>query len=76
MLAGVLLAWLGGELLVRGTVGVARWAGWPASIVAATVADKFAAEFRQLADEVGSFHAITSSAWWMTPGMASVERSL
>lgn len=38
MLAGVLLAWLGGELLVRGTVGVARWAGWPASIVAATVA--------------------------------------
>ena len=38
MLVGVLLAWLGGELLVRGTVGVARWAGWPASIVGATIA--------------------------------------
>ncbi len=38
MLAGVLLACLGGELLVRGTVGIARWAGWPASIVGATIA--------------------------------------
>lgn len=36
--AGVLLAWFGGELFVRGGVGLARWARWPAAVIGVTVA--------------------------------------
>lgn len=38
LLAGVLLAWLGGSLFVDGAVGLARRARWPAAVVGVTVA--------------------------------------
>lgn len=38
LLGGVLLAWLGGELFVRGSVGLASWARWPTAVIGATVA--------------------------------------
>ena len=38
LLAGVLLAWLGGALFVDGAAGLARWARWPAAVVGVTVA--------------------------------------
>ena len=38
LVAGVVLAWFGGELFVKGSVGVAHWAHWPASVVGVTVA--------------------------------------
>lgn len=36
--AGIMLAWFGGELFVRGGVSLAAWARWPASVVGVTVA--------------------------------------
>lgn len=36
--AGILLAWFGGEMFVRGGVSLAQWARWPASVVGVTVA--------------------------------------
>jgi hypothetical protein len=45
-------------------------------VVASAVTNEFTAEFHQFADKVSPLHATTSSSWWMTPGMASVERSL
>lgn len=38
LLVGVLLAWFGGELFVRGSVGLASWARWPTAVIGATVA--------------------------------------
>lgn len=38
LLAGVVLAWLGGTLFVDGSVGLARWARWPTSVIGVTVA--------------------------------------
>ena len=38
LLAGVVLAWLGGTLFVDGSVGLARWARWPTSVVGVTMA--------------------------------------
>lgn len=38
LLIGVLLAWFGGELFVRGSVGLASWARWPTAVIGATVA--------------------------------------
>lgn len=38
LIAGVLLAWFGGEYFVKGGVGVAHWARWPKAVVGVTVA--------------------------------------
>lgn len=38
LLAGVVLAWFGGEFFVRGGVGLARWLRWPSAVVGVTVA--------------------------------------
>ncbi|WP_395740733.1 sodium:calcium antiporter [Prosthecobacter sp.] len=38
LLAGVVLAWFGGELFVRGGVGIAAWARWPTAVIGVTVA--------------------------------------
>jgi len=38
LLAGVVLAWLGGSLFVDGAVGLARWARWPVAVIGVTVA--------------------------------------
>ncbi|MFC5457396.1 sodium:calcium antiporter [Prosthecobacter fluviatilis] len=38
LIAGVVLAWFGGELFVRGGVGLAAWARWPAAVIGVTVA--------------------------------------
>lgn len=38
LLAGVLLAWFGGEWFVEGGVGLAKWARWPSAVVGLTVA--------------------------------------
>ena len=38
LMAGVLLAWFGGEWFVKGGVGLARWARWPTAVVGVTVA--------------------------------------
>ncbi|MBL9132656.1 MAG: hypothetical protein JNG86_15730, partial [Verrucomicrobiaceae bacterium] len=38
LLAGVVLAWFGGEFFVRGGVGLARVMRWPAAVIGVTVA--------------------------------------
>ncbi|MFO1486525.1 MAG: calcium/sodium antiporter [Verrucomicrobiaceae bacterium] len=38
LVAGVVLAWFGGEMFVKGGVGIAHWARWPAAVVGVTVA--------------------------------------
>ncbi len=38
LVVGVVLAWFGGELFVRGGVGFAHWARWPSAVVGVTVA--------------------------------------
>lgn len=38
LVAGVVLAWFGGELFVKGGVGFAEWARWPKAVVGVTVA--------------------------------------
>lgn len=38
LLAGVVLAWIGGTLFVDGSVGLARWARWPVAVIGVTVA--------------------------------------
>jgi len=38
LIAGVMLAWFGGEYFVKGGVGVAHWARWPKAVVGVTVA--------------------------------------
>jgi cation:H+ antiporter len=38
LLAGVVLAWFGGECFVRGGVGLARWLRWPSAVIGVTVA--------------------------------------
>ncbi|WP_395717812.1 calcium/sodium antiporter [Prosthecobacter sp.] len=38
LLAGVLLAWFGGEFFVKGGVGLARWLRWPSAVIGVTVA--------------------------------------
>lgn len=38
LLAGVVLAWFGGEFFVKGGVGLARWARWPTAVIGVTVA--------------------------------------
>jgi len=38
LLAGVVLAWLGGTLFVDGVVELARWARWPVAVIGVTVA--------------------------------------
>lgn len=38
LLAGVILAWIGGLLFVDGSVGLARWARWPTAVIGVTVA--------------------------------------
>lgn len=38
LLAGVVLAWFGGELFVKGGVGLAAWARWPTAVIGVTVA--------------------------------------
>jgi cation:H+ antiporter len=38
LLAGVILAWIGGMLFVDGSVGLARWARWPVAVIGVTVA--------------------------------------
>ena len=38
LLAGVVLAWFGGEFFVRGGVGLARWLRWPSAVIGVTVA--------------------------------------
>ncbi|MDI1311536.1 calcium/sodium antiporter [Prosthecobacter sp.] len=38
LLAGVVLAWFGGELFVRGGIGLAAWARWPTAVIGVTVA--------------------------------------
>lgn len=38
LMAGVLLAWLGGSLFVDGSVGLAKWARWPTAVIGVTVA--------------------------------------
>lgn len=37
LLAGVVLAWIGGSLFVDGSVGLAKWARWPAAVIGVTV---------------------------------------
>ncbi|SKA98168.1 cation:H+ antiporter [Prosthecobacter debontii] len=36
--AGVILAWFGGEIFVKGGVGLALWARWPTAVIGVTVA--------------------------------------
>ncbi|HRH97634.1 MAG TPA: calcium/sodium antiporter [Prosthecobacter sp.] len=38
LIAGVVLAWFGGEIFVKGGVGIAHWAHWPKAVVGVTVA--------------------------------------
>lgn len=38
LLAGVVLAWFGGEMFVKGGVGLAHWARWPTAVIGVTVA--------------------------------------
>jgi cation:H+ antiporter len=38
LVAGVLLAWFGGEFFVKGGVGLARWLRWPSAVIGVTVA--------------------------------------
>lgn len=38
LIAGVILAWFGGELFVKGGVGLALWARWPTAVIGVTVA--------------------------------------
>ncbi|WP_395748577.1 sodium:calcium antiporter [Prosthecobacter sp.] len=38
LVLGVMLAWFGGELFVRGGVGIAGWARWPTAVIGVTVA--------------------------------------
>ena len=38
LLAGVVLAWFGGEFFVRGGVGLALWLRWPSAVIGVTVA--------------------------------------
>lgn len=38
LIAGVVLAWFGGEIFVKGGVGIAHWARWPKAVVGVTVA--------------------------------------
>lgn len=38
LVAGVVLAWFGGEMFVKGGVGLAEWARWPKAVVGVTVA--------------------------------------
>jgi cation:H+ antiporter len=38
LLAGVVLAWFGGDCFVRGGVGLARWLRWPSAVIGVTVA--------------------------------------
>ncbi len=38
LIAGVVLAWFGGELFVKGGVGLAAWARWPTAVIGVTVA--------------------------------------
>ena len=38
LLAGVILAWIGGTLFVDGSVGLAKWARWPVAVIGVTVA--------------------------------------
>ena len=38
LMAGVVLAWFGGEIFVKGSVGLAHWARWPTSVIGVTVA--------------------------------------
>jgi cation:H+ antiporter len=38
LVAGVVLAWFGGEFFVRGGVGLARWLRWPSAVIGVTVA--------------------------------------
>jgi cation:H+ antiporter len=38
LVAGVVLAWFGGEMFVKGGVGLADWARWPKAVVGVTVA--------------------------------------
>lgn len=38
LVAGVVLAWFGGEFFVKGGVGLARWARWPTAVIGVTVA--------------------------------------
>ncbi|MDZ4403584.1 calcium/sodium antiporter [Prosthecobacter sp.] len=38
LIAGVVLAWFGGEFFVKGGVGLARWAHWPTAVIGVTVA--------------------------------------
>lgn len=38
LLAGVVLAWFGGEFFVRGGIGLAAWARWPTAVIGVTVA--------------------------------------
>ena len=53
LLLGVVCAGIGGELFVRGTVGLARWARIPAGIVAATIA-AFATSSPELSVSINS----------------------
>ncbi len=53
LLAGLAAAAIGGELFVRGAVGLAKWARVPAGIIAATIA-AFATSSPELAVSVGS----------------------
>ena len=38
LLAGVVLAWFGGDCFVCGGVGLARWLRWPSAVIGVTVA--------------------------------------
>lgn len=38
LVAGVVLAWFGGEFFVKGGVGLAHWARWPTAVIGVTVA--------------------------------------
>jgi cation:H+ antiporter len=60
LLLGVLCAALGGELFVRGVVGVARWARVPAGLIAVTVA-AFATSSPELAVAISAAEQGTPS---------------
>lgn len=53
LIIGLVAAGIGGELFVRGAVGLAKWARVPAGIIAATIA-AFATSSPELAVSVGS----------------------
>jgi cation:H+ antiporter len=38
LLVGIVLAWFGGEMFVKGGVGLAHWARWPTAVIGVTVA--------------------------------------